>query len=602
MFKTIQDYDGKIVNAKRIYNPYLIKLKKKYQYSKEINDFDQEYIDNSLNYVGDSFPTMEVVITKEDEKRIQEVFNTTKEIKTVKINKLWGMTDKYYHVAYNKYDFFIEKSFDIYHTIFNKYPVDFKKTNELFKYNLYPHQKLGVKFILRNKKCLLFDSAGAGKTFTSISASIEANAEKVLVICLSGNKTNWGRELSAFGKENDFKIINGQKNWDDSDKQYTIINFDILAHYCETNNKGERKRISELYRPLVDEKYDFIIIDEIHRAKHLTTKISKTISVLTSQPHVEYVVGMTATPIEKNEDLWNTCQSMNLNISDVISGSYFNRTLHDNFIERYCYGFKIKMRKGGKEVSFWKRGKKINGVLDYSSNTKELNTRISMYKIRRTLKELFPDFPDIYRNVLYYSLPIRQQKKYDKLYDEYASKNINVNDDARHLVESILMREYLAKCMCKNTYTLTKNNVKDGQKVIIFTHFDVENETLKKAFDKDKNINAEFVSASDNTDIQEKIDRFQNDEKCNVIFGNIKTLGTGHNITKGDVIIFNSINWNSGEHEQAEGRAWRIGREEDVEVYYMIFENTKSEEVYEKSYGKKQNKLKFYGYNEEPTD
>jgi SNF2 family DNA or RNA helicase len=82
----------------------------------------------------------------------------------------------------------------------------------------------------------------------------------------------------------------------------------------------------------------------------------------------------------------------------------------------------------------------------------------------------------------------------------------------------------------------------------------------------------------------------QRDENIKVIVGNIRTLGTGHNITKGDVAIINSPDWNSGEHEQAEGRSWRIGRTEDVTVYYCLFENTHEEEVFERSKQKKDNK------------
>ena len=89
---------------------------------------------------------------------------------------------------------------------------------------------------------------------------------------------------------------------------------------------------------------------------------------------------------------------------------------------------------------------------------------------------------------------------------------------------------------------------------------------------------------------QEKIDLFQNSEDIRVIVGNIKTLGTGHNLTKGDIVIVNTPNWNSGEHEQSEDRAWRLGRTDEVNVYYALFEGTHEEDVYNRSISKKENK------------
>jgi SNF2 family DNA or RNA helicase len=153
--------------------------------------------------------------------------------------------------------------------------------------------------------------------------------------------------------------------------------------------------------------------------------------------------------------------------------------------------------------------------------------------------------------------------------------------------QSIKMREFLAKLKIQHTTNFVEGKIEDGLKVIIFTHFKEEYEAFMKHFSKIAvGINASMSPEKK----QGLIDSFQNDDKVKVIIGNIKTLGTGHNLTKGDVAVINSPDWNSGEHEQAEGRSWRIGRKEDVTVYYCLFDATHEEEVFERARQKQENK------------
>ncbi len=80
---------------------------------------------------------------------------------------------------------------------------------------------------------------------------------------------------------------------------------------------------------------------------------------------------------------------------------------------------------------------------------------------------------------------------------------------------------------------------------------------------------------------QQTIDRFQADEGFNVIIMSPIAAGVGLNVTKANHIIHYTRHWNPAKEEQATDRAYRIGQQKDVFVYYpmAIFpEDMKDEE------------------------
>ena len=77
-----------------------------------------------------------------------------------------------------------------------------------------------------------------------------------------------------------------------------------------------------------------------------------------------------------------------------------------------------------------------------------------------------------------------------------------------------------------------------------------------------------------NHEKQRSVDRFQDDDKIKVFIGNIKSAGVGITLTAGNIVIFNSYDWVTGNNEQCEDRAYRIGQKNNVTVYYQLFEDT----------------------------
>ncbi len=69
---------------------------------------------------------------------------------------------------------------------------------------------------------------------------------------------------------------------------------------------------------------------------------------------------------------------------------------------------------------------------------------------------------------------------------------------------------------------------------------------------------------------QQTIDRFQEEEGFNVIIMSPIAAGVGLNVTKANHIIHYTRHWNPAKEEQATDRAYRIGQQKDVFVYYPM--------------------------------
>lgn len=69
---------------------------------------------------------------------------------------------------------------------------------------------------------------------------------------------------------------------------------------------------------------------------------------------------------------------------------------------------------------------------------------------------------------------------------------------------------------------------------------------------------------------QQTIDRFQSEEGFNVIIMSPIAAGVGLNVTKANHIIHYTRHWNPAKEEQATDRAYRIGQQKEVFVYYPM--------------------------------
>jgi SWI/SNF-related matrix-associated actin-dependent regulator 1 of chromatin subfamily A len=445
-----------------------------------------------------------------------------------------------------------------------KINVDFTPYNEILsKQNktLYKHQEEGIKFLLSRNGCILADDMGLGKSIQSIIAALESGAKKILVVCPSSTKINWEREINVFC--DDTTIIDGKK-W--SEAKFTIINFDILKnfHTLVDNKKLKEKGEIDINRELADGNFDLCIIDEAHYLKNNDSIRGKIMVELSVKYNINKVWLLTGTPVANRPmDFFNLLK--------IIKSPIAQNWKH--YAVRYCEGKQFfRTLKNGLKKQIW--------LTDGASNLEELSSKTKNIILRRLKTEVL-DMPDKVVTPMYQELDKKGWKEYNDLWQEYIEARIlagkRTNEEQKDLVELILLRKFIAAQAIPYTIELAENAIEMGRKVIIFTSFTEELEILGHHFGKEA---VKHNGPMTTLQKQKSVDAFQENKKVKVFIGNIKSAGVGITLTEGTVVIFNSFDWVTGNNEQAEDRAFRIGQKNDVNVYYQLFENTISTKMW----------------------
>jgi SWI/SNF-related matrix-associated actin-dependent regulator 1 of chromatin subfamily A len=426
---------------------------------------------------------------------------------------------------------------------------------------LYQHQEEGIKFLLSRKGCILADDMGLGKSIQSIVAALESGVKKILIVCPSATKINWEREINVFCDET--VIIDGKK-WNDA--KFTIINFDILKNFhtlTKSRKVGDPEPI--LNRDLANAGFDLCIIDEAHYLKNNESIRGKIMVELCVKHKIDRVWLLTGTPVANRPmDFFNLLKI----IKSPIAENWKHYAL------RYCDGRKFfRTLKNGQKKQIW--------LTDGASNLEELSNKTKNTILRRLKTEVL-DMPDKVITPMYHILDKKGWKEYEMLWDEYiAAKKLQgkkVREEQKDLVELILLRKFISLQAIPYTIEMVENAIEMGRKVIVFTSFTEELEIIANHFGKAA---VKHNGPMTTTMKQKSVDTFQNNEKIKVFVGNIKSAGVGITLTEGTVVVFNSFDWVTGNNEQAEDRAYRIGQKNDVNVYYQLFDNTISTRMWE---------------------
>ena len=112
------------------------------------------------------------------------------------------------------------------------------------------------------------------------------------------------------------------------------------------------------------------------------------------------------------------------------------------------------------------------------------------------------------------------------------------------------------------------------EKVIIFTEFREIQIFLKRLIMERFGLDVTTVNGDSNTSSrkgltrQNLIDRFQAKSGFNIIILSTTAVGFGVNIQRANHVIHYTRSWNPAKEDQATDRAYRIGQEKEVLVYY----------------------------------
>jgi SNF2 family DNA or RNA helicase len=473
----------------------------------------------------------------------------------VYVEKLLVEKEKSYHI-WGKFfekdqlsEFWVPKSALIKTHTIEKVDIDYSKYNHR---PLLSHQVEAVEKLVGSKRFILADDMGLGKTTSTIVASLETGAKKILIVCPSSLKINWQREIANYTDRSVY--IAESKNFS-LDHDFVIVNYDILKNFYDTGKDKENSLIYK-YNP------DLVIIDEAHYIQNAQAQRTKLVNSFSKSANRLWL--LTGTPM--------TSRPMNyFNLLSLIESPVAQNWMA--YAIRYCQGYQFKAGK-----------RKVWNVTG-ASNLEELRDRTSKQILRR-LKEEVLDLPEKIITPIYLRV---KSKDYEEMMGEYYEWYENKKEESTSLTiqfsKLMKARKIIANEKIKHTIEVAENIIEQGKKVIIFTNFTDTLQMIHNHFGKQS---VYLDGSCTKPQRQYAVDQFQENDKIKVFVGNLKAAGVGLTLTAAEVVIMNDLSFVPAEHSQAEDRAYRYGQKNNVLVYYPLFENTIEGAIYDILNNKKQ--------------
>lgn len=453
--------------------------------------------------------------------------------------------------------------------------------NFQFKTVPFEHQKSGVQYGLQFDKWFLADEQGLGKTKQVIDIAvirkIKFGYKHCLIVCgVNTLKWNWINEIHTHSDEDGW--ILGQKTTrkgtvrigSTADKLKDLIHLeqhsDDLPYFLVTNVESFRdEKIADQINKLC--KLGIINMcaaDEMHKMKN--PSVQQTKGFLKCIP--ECRIGMTGTPLMNSP----------LDLYVILKWLGYESHAFYSFKKHYC----VMGGYGGYEVVGYK-------------NMEQLTAQINDIMLRRLKSEVL-DLPD----KVYIDELVEMSTKQSKLYDEVESgiKNelaMGALDLTNPLSTLIRLRQctgytgIVSDCIFESAKLdrmedLVEEAISTNQKVIVFSNWTQMTDIVQERLNKYNP--AVITGATNDSDRQSMVSKFQEDKSCKVIIGTIGAMGTGLTLTAGSVVIFLDEPWNRALFDQAVDRAHRIGAKSNVTIYSIMCKDTIDERIHDIIYKK----------------
>jgi SWI/SNF-related matrix-associated actin-dependent regulator 1 of chromatin subfamily A len=409
---------------------------------------------------------------------------------------------------------------------------------------LFPHQIEGVAFLLGRRRAILADDMGLGKTRQAIVALKHAAPNgRYLVVCPASVKRNWVREIAIAAPDASAHIVE-RGAAQPGDRQWVIVNYDILGRHIDV---------------LGAIPWTGLVFDEAHYLKNHRSARSRLARQLADRAKSLRDAGpaiylLTGTPLtNRPRDLFVLLQL----VGHPLGRSFLS------FAKRYC--------AAEKNDYGWQTGG--------SSNIEELTVQLHGVMLRRAKDDVLA-LPPKLRTWLPIEVPkgtgVRDMKKVVALLvgEANVASGSQIDDRRRRglLLHAVtLARQTLAIAKVGSTIDFVAGAVDQGEKVIVFSSFEVPIDKLAAHFGDACVVLTGSTPAGRRQSI---VDRFQQDESVRVFVANIIAGGIGFNLTAATQVVFNDLDWVPANHWQAEDRAYRIGQTRTVNVTYMVAGNT----------------------------
>lgn len=438
-----------------------------------------------------------------------------------------------------------------------------------YKTTPFDYQLEGINYGLNNPRWLLLDPPGLGKTLqlTYLAEELYKRGEvsHCLVICgINTLKLNWKKEILKHSNLSckilgEYTTKKGKVNYGGIDKRLEQLNSPIEEFFVITN--VETLRDDRIIDSLLHNKYnkfDMMIVDEIHKCKGATSQQGSNLLKLKAK----YMIGATGTLLLNNP----------LDAYVPLNWVGVDHSTKSNFENYY------QMKSNGIVKEF----------IGYR-NLDTLKKQLELFSLRRPKSLL--NLPE--KNIIYEYIEMEDSQKtfYKQIVD-------GVKDEVDKIVlkpsavlslilrlrqvtasPSILTSKPIPSAKLDRACDLCEEIISNGEKVVIFSTFKETIAELEKRL-------AQYHPLIGTGDIPDDIIsnnnvKFQEDDAYKLFIGTWQKCGTGLTLTAATNLIFIDTPYTDGAFQQACDRIYRIGTQKPVFIYVLITEGTVDERVKE---------------------
>ncbi len=490
------------------------------------------------------------------------------------------------------------------------------------------YQIKGAHFMTENRKVILADPMGLGKTLSAIitcdmaqAATLEASPDfpilgepetyrryqdgqwiedirivnsithpvgkKILYLCPAPLIKNVEREWREWTKDRNITFIGGMTK---AERQF-VFDFVIPNHeeYVIICNYEAWRKDNNLINELTKAEFDTLIFDEAHIVKEMKTSAFRGVQTLIEYGKFEYILPMTGTPIlNRPHEIFS--------ILHLINPKEFYAL--NTFLTQYCRQNamgKWEFKPGGLDLLFKKIGNNILRRTRDQAGIELPEKTVTIHELEID-NEAFPEQAKVRK----------QMREYAQIIiDEAEGKAVQANYEIVLITRLRQIETWPAGIKIRNPITKevefgvdveqsqkidyiihydeqTKEyegllpNIVEDDRVIIFSQMTAPLEELRERIEKSGKRVA-MLTGDTPTALREEIHLDFNrrytpnreDSKWDVLLCNYKVGGVGMNLTAATQMIILDEEWNPGKRDQAYDRFHRIGQTDPVTIHVL---------------------------------
>lgn len=464
-------------------------------------------IDSSLvNAIGDE-EAIEVLMVNKMRKLWEGIINN--DITVDEIISEPETSGKFYKILVSRF-------VDEYEKVYNyeaPYGFDAHKIKNGKKNYLCPNlmQKLMVYRTKKNHYYGNWSGMGSGKTLSAIIASRELQSHLTVIVGINSTIAQWGKDiLNAYPESTGTRVyMVKDKHYDDIEFDMTKYNY-VLIPYSRFSQRNEEPRL----KFIADNKVDFIVIDEVHKAK------------------------------KRGEDSEETTRRERL----------------------------VKLINWAKDVnpSLYKMVMSGTPIINELSEAKSLLTlltgnKFDDIKTNRTLSNALK----LHQMLLIHGL--RFVPKYDQEIQILTSNNtpsLRINGDKYLNILKGIKSVDAEKLFVEDKLNAIESYLKKG--VLIYSHYTTGFIQPIREFVESKGFTTAIYSGNNEDSRDFELERFKNGEVDILIASDPINTGVDGLQEVCDTMILITLPWTNADFEQLMARIYRMGMDKDVIVKIII--------------------------------